>query len=504
MKFLVFFLFACLLGSAQSRAQDVDPSLPKPTVVQQVRTYLVRDFPVSSSSILYQVLAAQSVHSLLQKDPLALSEMAHTLVEKPHLAPSIIMMFNASDWIFKTGTNKLLTSRFGAPLRLGNTGTGLVSGAVGLAGGFLVTRFAVDLYYGERFHPTDEADRAKIYGAFLGLGAGIGTDIAITAGLSRAGMITGPWTKAAILSGVAMISAWDYVEDWYLDKTLYKIEHKRLNQAIEQSVSVMNKSAGADLAAFDTNASRLADAFVAERSALLRGPIEQKQNYLAAMDRVNRYAYRQIKLAEWILAGTNKNDPDYKSNILNWTQEKFPLDFSVGMSLDGSETRRKQYLRNYIEILKKWRTDCHAILQNKYLNVRDNQYESIRRDPRFTASFANQLGTLLNVLDTYTDPTWKTPTNQMRSLLADPARVFEYGPAIKAIADQMQVGLVRTPPLSSKEDIQRCRLLITMIWYLSADLAWHHNGDYFRKLIKNSMDLFEDYFRTSDTLPIAK
>lgn len=417
MQFFIITLVTslCLLTSNVS-AQTVFKS------ALDIVTLSPKDLAKGSSQLELQLFSAKAVESLLEKDPLILEEFAVHQTSAPIATPILIALFHAVSNPATKLTNKVLVAKFGAEaveaggaLEHVPSGAGLAVGALGMR--LLIEWIGGDLHQYWRSNDIDphaqavdpKKHRAKLVESMFGLGAGFGASTALSSvggGVLLGAGISNPigWAALAVASGVTFFVTSDYYERYADKQALYGIEKKNLDHLLNtlpaQLVTDV-RSCETNRNLFDGNVMLLNQSYAGERAALSSDFLDYEKRYLEKMIRFKTEAYQQTKLVGWVASGSQREDPEYRSNHYNWNQQVLPYNESIAIGLYPDS--RKSIALEYIQKYKKFYVQALSTAQSKHESGRNAHYRELLDDSRFAGSYANELTHLINLILLYNE-----------------------------------------------------------------------------------------------------
>lgn len=471
----------------------------------------LKSISTSSAHLLSQITVAKGVESLIEKDPLILSEFVSYLGPQTLLVtPSVLAVFHVSSSKTTEGLSKYLAKRT-LPSLLKSSSSYLVEGA-GLTAGAMAVHIVFDLLSTDIINYADKETQVSLLSSMLGLWGGYGTSVATNAAgtylVSSLGMLN-PATRVALgfSSGVVFFVSSSYYEKWVEGVGLYNIklnDLKTVQSEVPKMLSYDRMQAQFNDKSmsgyFDTHLKNLRQSYAAVRSELLKSMIDNEKRHLNALIQKRTEYYRLIRYCEWIKAGANVHDPDYLSNKLNWTEASLPLDWNIQLTLLQNQPEAKaQVLDSYIVLLNQKLDTYVSKYEGMWQSQRQKEYDKLLNDDTLLESYRTQLLELVTLLEGYTQSAPKTV------LALNRAKSFLNSSDIKRYSKSI-FNMISTAKFNFSEETQavpahtnlRIESLFADARMVAREFYSQSNRTYYNEVVDKSQDAILEYLKVNN------
>ncbi|OQW45957.1 MAG: hypothetical protein A4S09_16945 [Proteobacteria bacterium SG_bin7] len=460
----------------------------------------LKTLPTNSAELITQMYTARVIESGIQKDPLMLTELIQQAPLDPIRTPIVLATFHAWSKLGESATDKAVENRYWNILK-GNDVRSIVKFSSGLAAGSLGTRLTIEAVFGDvTEYGSDPKKRAELGAQLFGIGAGVSSSTAIQL-VSSYAMKTNLTPHPALNFGLRAAGGIVYflvadtteIESKVFLRAL--VEGRKLDEVIKANQDslmdkIKNSGKGCPNPLDIAQKLRIGrEAHSKYRMEIMSPMIEFETKYLKSMIDLKRQYFQKIRLAEWLLEGSDKDDPEYKSNLLGWRDAKIGQ-YSISTKNNSVDTKE---LRNLMGQTRIEYANKLGDLEKDHEPGRIHKYKDLRSSLIFIKSYKSQIENQLELLEDQV-PKLAASSKKLKDAFS---KLFwvdaDSEPNRKRIKDALEE--LKATWLKEKNRLGECELqtselLISDLNFVGNELKSHLEMEYF----KNLSDLAEQGF----------
>lgn len=443
--------------------------------------------------------AARVIESKIQSDPLILSELIQQAPTDPIRTPIVLATFHAWSKVGEVAVEKTVKSGW---LGLAATeASSLLKSSAGLAAGSIGLKLTMEAVFGDiSKYGTDPKKRAEMGAQLIGVGAGVGASSAVQVAsmyLLRTNLTPHPGVNVAVktVGGIAYFVTSDVVEEE--SKVLLRswLEGKKLDEVIKtvqvelkSKVDESSKSCR-DVLDIAQKLRVMREAHSKYRLEVMKPMIDFETRHLRNMVEIKRSYYQKLRLSEWLLEGSDKTDPDFKNDVMDWKSAKLGrYDINTDRHDIDKQELKLLVASSRLEFAEKIKR-----LSEEHDRASKKRYENLRSSLIFVKSFKDQLESQVDLIGARV-PGLAGSVKQLKESLS---KLFWVDTNSEKYRNNVKesIDAIKSAWLKEKNNLNSCdqqigELLISDFLLVGNEFSGHLDMNYFKNLAERSEEIF--------------